>query len=366
MEQSKFYQIKNVTECEYTLVGCDGSVITRPIQEVDKIASSFTIQDAKDGDVLTSDYEGGICTALLKNVLSISEIEMYCHLINDDLFIPKFGYSNAIWHPATNEQRDTLFAKMKEAGYVWDAEKKELKKIEEEVNGEDYGIDSLYHAQRILEKTLGKVDGYQSDDGILEHKCAITAVKKLYKQKHYGQRQECADCQFNYAGECKGSCAMKRNEQKPITCSDGTIDSSYEGIINAAIYWGKEAPTENGIIPEDKVKGAVDYYCSLLKNNDGWSEEDEESLLDLIKFIENWKVKGKDSTAKLVLWTSDEQKCDRLLTFLKSLRPQNTWKPSDEQMDALKEACDEHWEPDGLDPLYTLYQDLKKLKREYL
>jgi hypothetical protein len=52
MKQSKFYQIKNITEHEYTLVGCDGSVITRPIQDVDKLASAFTIQDAKDGDVL--------------------------------------------------------------------------------------------------------------------------------------------------------------------------------------------------------------------------------------------------------------------------------------------------------------------------
>ena len=49
---------------------------------------------------------------------------------------------------------------------------------------------------------------------------------------------------------------------------------------------------------------------------------------------------------------------------LKSLRPQNHWKPSDEQMYALKEACDKHWEPDGLDPLYTLYRDLKKLREE--
>lgn len=80
-----------------------------------------------------------------------------------------------------------------------DAEKKELKKVQdnalvnclkkefsqenqetvESVNGEDYGIDSLWHAQRILEKTLGYVDGYQSDDGILEHKAAIGAVKKV-------------------------------------------------------------------------------------------------------------------------------------------------------------------------------------------
>ena len=46
--------------------------------------------------------------------------------------------------------------------------------------------------------------------------------------------------------------------------------------------------------------------------------------------------------------------------WLKSFRPQTTWKPTDEQMNALKEACDERWEPDGLDQLYTLYQDLKK------
>ena len=49
--------------------------------------------------------------------------------------------------------------------------------------GEDYGIDGLYAAIDILQKVLGEVDGYQSDDGILEHKCAITAVKKLYEKK---------------------------------------------------------------------------------------------------------------------------------------------------------------------------------------
>lgn len=45
-------------------------------------------------------------------------------------------------------------------------------------------------------------------------------------------------------------------------------------------------------------------------------------------------------------------------------QPKHGWKPSEEQMVALKEACDEHWEPDGLDTLYTLYQDLKKLREE--
>ena len=51
------------------------------------------------------------------------------------------------------------------------------------INGEDYGIDGLYHAIRILERTVGKVTGYQSDDGILEHKAAINAVKELYEKQ---------------------------------------------------------------------------------------------------------------------------------------------------------------------------------------
>ena len=49
--------------------------------------------------------------------------------------------------------------------------------------GEDYGIDGLYAAVDILQKTLGEVEGYQTDDGILEHKCAISAVKELYEQQ---------------------------------------------------------------------------------------------------------------------------------------------------------------------------------------
>lgn len=167
-------------------------------------------------------------------------------------------------HPATKEQHDLLFQKMKEAGYEWDAEKKELKKIQdEEYNGEDYGIDSLYHAQRILEKTLGSVDGYQSDDGILEHKCAISAVKKLYEQK----------------------------------------------------------PAE-------------------------WSKEDKRNLNDAILFIKT----GTYSLDK-----------DNLINWLKSLRPQTQWKPSEEQIKSLEEVIDEGHFTSYPNALETLYEQLKQL-----
>ena len=134
MEQSKFYQIKNVTEHEYTLVGCDGSVITRPIQDVDKSASVFTIQDAKDGDILATLNDILIFKEFLPKDCGVS----YCHY-DFGCSTPQFNFNKddnwyfgkeAIIHPATKEQRDQLEKAMADAGYTFDFEKKELKKIE--------------------------------------------------------------------------------------------------------------------------------------------------------------------------------------------------------------------------------------------
>ena len=85
-----------------------------------------------------------------------------------------------------------------------------------------------------------------------------------------------------------------------------------------------------------------------------WSEEDKKRIQRISDFI--WKNRKGD--------TDDIYQQEQDVKWLKSLRLQKQWKPSDEQMEALKEACDEHWEPDGLDPLYTLYQELKKLREE--
>ena len=142
----------------------------------------WSIKDAKDGDVLAFKNNSGII--ICKSPTNYNT-RSYCRLIYDNLINKEeSGWDSTLLVPAIKEQHDILMKAIKDAGYTFDFEKKELKKIEdEEYNGEDYGIDSLWHAHRILEKTLGKVDGYQSDDGILEHKCAISAVKKLYEKK---------------------------------------------------------------------------------------------------------------------------------------------------------------------------------------
>lgn len=76
-----------------------------------------------------------------------------------------------------------------------------------------------------------------------------------------------------------------------------------------------------------------------------WSEEDEKMVESCLLFV------NANRTHPLAT------KC---IDWLKSLKP-NHWKPSAEQMKALKLASDKDWDIDGNSPLYTLYNDLKKL-----
>lgn len=98
------------------------------------------------------------------------------------------------------------------------------------------------------------------------------------------------------------------------------------------------------------------------KQNPAWSEEDEKKI-DFLRNLIRFQIKDSKFSygwGDDVKYVTKEEAVDMLV----SLRPQKKWKPSDKQMELLKEACDQHWEPDGLDPLYTLYQDLKKLREE--
>lgn len=105
--------------------------------------------------------------------------------IVDAVLTEREGIGQYLDSPWTTEVAEKLQKRFGNCGQK-PTEAKDLrtwKYLIEDINGEDYGIDSLWHAIRILEKTLGAVEGYQTDDGLLEHKAAITEVKKLYKQK---------------------------------------------------------------------------------------------------------------------------------------------------------------------------------------
>ena len=130
-KQGLTHQIERVVEnvttntFGYDLVG--GGYFNDTVNDV----RLWSIEDAKDGDILF--YENEIF--IVKKSVNIN-ILYYCCYDREHFIIDNF-YSLTIddidnIRPATNGQRDLLFKKMKEAGYEWDADKKELKKIVDE------------------------------------------------------------------------------------------------------------------------------------------------------------------------------------------------------------------------------------------
>lgn len=114
----------------YRLMGIDGMLLENGNLINEYYVEKWTIQDAKDGDVLTLE-DGSIETFICKEHINGSITYHVCY-DGEDLHTNSFYssvYPNLI-HPATKEQRDLLFQKMKESGYEWSEETHELKKVQ--------------------------------------------------------------------------------------------------------------------------------------------------------------------------------------------------------------------------------------------
>ena len=94
----------------------------------------WTIEDAKNGDILAlDDHILMIKWIKFNNPINQSEIHCWCHLINGNFKAIEYQAAVDGLHPATKEQRNILFQKMKEAGYEWNATSKELKTVERDL-----------------------------------------------------------------------------------------------------------------------------------------------------------------------------------------------------------------------------------------
>lgn len=340
------WYIKEFKNNLYRLISSDGTEVCDTISFVKRNFHHWTIKDAKDGDVLSfNDGHGNDCIELIKSITDWNKdkkIEFWFCLTNNEIYEVFDGicpYTNMTSRqnaaPATKEQRDLLFQKMKEAGFEWDADKKVLKKIGQEQtklpNGKDYGIDSLYHAARILEKTLGDVEGYQSDDGILEHKCAIEAVNRLYKQ-NTTPKFKVGDCIYDKKDSYNRNVIREVGKDYYINAFAQKMDMAY---TNANF---------------ELLKHLEDNHID--SKPAAWSEEDE-------------KIK---SEIEVILANIDRSKFTLNYTFsdmifwLKSLKEKSAWKPSDEQMEIIHKYAEQN-NYDG-SVLTSLYRDLKKLKGE--
>ena len=90
----------------------------------------WTINDAKAGDVL---YYSDDTIVIFKYFHDDSSFCSYCYIDGGVFYTSNdrtpVWWVNNVFYPATEEQRDILFQKMKESGYEWDANKKEINKV---------------------------------------------------------------------------------------------------------------------------------------------------------------------------------------------------------------------------------------------
>lgn len=123
------FLVEEITEQGY----CNGDSCL-PFEWEDEI-HLWTIQDAKNGDIVYFECHGNKHLFIVKSVGETKD-HVEGHFWYDitrnecEVWDGRLPYSNIASMcdamPATKEQRDLLFAKMKEAGYDWDAKNKTL------------------------------------------------------------------------------------------------------------------------------------------------------------------------------------------------------------------------------------------------
>ena len=150
----------------------------------------WTIEDAKDGDVLACE-NGWTC---IFKCLNDNLFSSHCFIDHERWFCEDGGEAHTLdkricgeIHPATKEQRYLLFQKMREAGYVWNADKKELEKIEQK--SLQWNISDYKTWQYIVSDVLTLHDGIGQylDDGFCKN-IAKNMQEEWSKKLSLGQK----------------------------------------------------------------------------------------------------------------------------------------------------------------------------------
>ena len=312
---SQFYQVITRSWPDSKIKGAEDNLeLFINTATLDKQYHLWSIRDAKDGDVLATDDGRPFIFKGLLDILHPKSPVAYCGIDSADNFYSmgsKWWTSNEVC-PATKEQRNTLMKAMADAGYIFDFKSKELKKIEKKSantvkpkfrEGDSIQFKGFGHNRYTIKEvcglshyinTIGNRMDMSYTDANFE---VIKDAEKRNEQKPYGQRQECIDCQFNYAGTCKGYCAMKRGEHKPIDKAEPKFRVKYAGSeynvlevkeIAGIIFYGIEdephhidyvRPDHCDIISGYGVKEKGNPYPTesaiFLEQNTAWSEADD-------------------------------------------------------------------------------------------
>lgn len=154
-------------------------------------------------------------------------------------------------------------------------------------------------------------------------------------------------------------------------------DSSVYGLIKDDIDWLKSlkerVQPQNNITDEELAQAKKDSYNDTLNKieyhsgdptfDDGWSSA--------IWYLKKRNAMPQKQREPEVEWNEKDEanlnealsyiKDDTLKEFIKSLRPQKQWKPSEEQLKSLKGVIDVGYFTSYPNSLETLYEQLKQL-----
>lgn len=160
------YQISGMDESMYYFLGHTGGQL---IMSIDRNFHKWTIDDAKDGDVLV--YSDTITIFFYKNKTSF-RISMYAKLVNDEIktdVTDELSSTNII-KPATLEQIKFFIKKLNSEELYWDSWNKQIKSTKQNMN--------LFH--------IG--DWIDSD---IHHPMLITDIYKEHYIFNYDKKSRC-------------------------------------------------------------------------------------------------------------------------------------------------------------------------------
>lgn len=388
------YKVLCAVDDKYCLsYNIDGNVICTKAEIIDKKCHLWSIEDAKDGDVLVFDdafilifKEKGDPYILFPtkktrgfNFKSHVFLDFLMNVFEQGSFCDDKGNK---CHPATKEQRIGLFAIMKEYGYEWDSEKKMLTKIEQKhvsnfnkhiqagdeivtnENGERVNLSQLNRVAKprgwiswpekqdemksdINDDILLRFAFYQYDDNTLY--LSSVFVEECNRKRGYGSKiLKAAEKVAKTFGISKIRLKVETNSWM----EEWYKRNGYEYLTSEGKYDWLEKQCEQTPIPivndwiEDywqhsKVNNPDSYdggdeiqfdhdgfvrFCNTYCNEPDWSEEDNKMLNNVIHRIE----------ALDHYWNRNEPSDEKMIDWLKSFKERYGWKPSKEQIIALR------------------------------
>ena len=366
----------------------------------------WTIQDAKDGDVLCCE-SGWTCIFKALNSDNIS-FSSYCFMDGTGWFCGTGSESHTLdkafikayngnIYPATKKQRDTLMKAMTDAGYTFDFEKKELKKIEyKHICELDNSYACVTFPFKAKVKSSGAIvtihDGQLSPDGKewikyqsdaedrykvyepnnLELVCEIERKPSWSEEdekkllcicawiKDYPRIADFKDEMYTVANNYVDWLKFLKDRVLPQPKQDWKQENTQDltDFENTMMHIGRSFFGEMaGLDPNDTnaIKEQANTLLGLVPRQE-WSEDDEKKLLCICAWIKDYP-RAADF--------KDEIVANNYVDWLKSLKPQNRWKPSDVQMEVLLSEANAWTKGCPKQKiLKSLYDDLKKLREE--